>query len=248
MKNIPVRKYFFLQILLFNKRTYFFSFLLILSIVLTLLIGQFSNTISYLLILAIIGTLYFTVSSLFFSFLIYDYSDLYKFKWLEKYKTKGTIISIYSGYTEAGPLLDKALPECSIIHLDFFDDNVSITTSIKEAKKLSSAFHSKKIIYNNWKDNQKGNLILFMQSLHELRIHTQQIDCLSEASSHLATKESRIIVVEHLCDYKNFLIYSIGAFHFFGKKRWHNVFKNSGLTIEEELTITPFIKIFILKK
>ena len=248
--NSTTHNYFFQQIFYFNKRTYLASLFFTLSLLLLQNYIQPPRPISILVYLGITGTIYFTFSSLFFSYLIYDCSDLYKFNWLKKLiPTKQTIfLNVYSGYTEAGHLLQSALTENTILHLDFYNEQISTTNSIKVAKKLSRSIDNKKIQYNNWQFDSKTDTILFMQSLHELLEMRQQIECLQEAKLLLVNNESKIIIVEHLCDLKNFLIYSIGAFHFFGKKRWQNVINEAGLIIEKEINMTPFIKVFVLKK
>jgi hypothetical protein len=244
------KKYFFKQIILFNKNAYLGSACLILTLIFLLYFIALPSYLFYLLLAVLIGTIYFSISSILFSYFIYDRSDLYKFNWLKEFnRTKNNpLINVYSGYTEAGHLLEKIFVGYPVYHFDFFDIKVSVTKSIQKAKALSPKLINKDIKYNKWESDLKADTILFMQSLHELREENQQSDCLREAYACLRSEDSRIVVVEHLCDLKNLLIYSWGALHFFGEKRWKNVFNNSALKIEKEFNLTPFIKVFVLKK
>ena len=244
------KKYFFQQIILFNKTTYLASLLFLLSLLLLLIFVSLPFLLFYFLLIALIGGIYFSFASILFSYFIYDLSDLYHFNWLCQLLTdpKSTIFNVFSGYTEAGHLLQKNLNNHPLQHYDFFNKNTSVTSSIKRAKELSEPINCTEINYNNWQLNNKADYILFMQSLHELREADQQTECLIEASKYLNSPDSRIVIVEHLRDIKNFSIYSMGVFHFHSYHRWISVINASGLAIEKEFTITPFVKVFVLKR
>ena len=51
-------------------------------------------------------------------------------------------------------------------------------------------------------------------------------------------------MVEHLRDTANFLAFSIGFTHFFSKKTWKKVFKESGFQLLKEEKFTPFMSVF----
>ena len=246
---IRKKKMFWKQILIFNRPAFISSALLItLCIFLLLFFGDMQKFYKIILGLIIFGAFYFSIVSILFSYFIYDRSDLYKFNWLKPYlKDDGNLFNVYSGYSEGGHILNKIFVQKRMTHFDFFDHSVSVTGSIQKAQSVSEPIKNIPVIFNDWKVQDKATTILFMQSLHELRKKEQKIECLNEAACHLSPG-GKLIVTEHLCDIKNFLIYGPGAFHFFGKRHWKGVFKNASLKVSGEFNITPFVKIYILSE
>jgi hypothetical protein len=60
--------------------------------------------------------------------------------------------------------------------------------------------------------------------------------------------DGQIIIVEHLRDRANFLAYNIGFFHFHSRSIWLRAFSSAGLSLRQELKITPFVTAFIVGK
>jgi hypothetical protein len=245
--NAQKQKPFFLQIFAFNRSMYVLAAFVFCAAILVLLFFQLSFYWRLGLALLALGSFYFSVASLFFSWLIYDRSDLYTFQWLQRFlpNTDSRLYNLYSGYTEAGHLLQEKFSDYTITHFDFFDKEVSVTASIQTAQLLSRKLDAKHIHYANWKGAETADVILFMQSLHELREEEQQVACLKTAAQHCTGK---IIVAEHLRDGRNMLIYATGAFHFFARQHWLRVFAGANLRVEEEFKITPFVRIFVVGK
>ncbi len=240
------RKLFWKQIFVFNKKYFLAACCVIACCIVILLCFPIALLWKCLLALVVAGTFYLSVVSLVSSYFIYDRSDLYKFNWLKKIGVDNeTIFNVYSGYSESGHLLNSAFPEKNIIQLDFFNAAVSVTDSIKIANKLGEPLEHISIDYRNWNIRASAGTILFMQSLHELRTMEQKVWCLMEATRSL-DPGGTIIVSEHLCNLKNFLIYGPGAFHFFGSAHWKHAFAHANLYISSEKSITPFVKVYIL--
>jgi hypothetical protein len=238
---------FYRQIFLFNKPAFVAAAVVVIACVGLFLLPDLSPFLKIIVIAIAAGTIYLSAGSLFFSYLIYDVSDLYSYNWLKPFLGKDKIcFNLFSGYSEGGFMLEKVFEKKWIRQMDFFETGIAVTASIIKAKELSRVIDSSMIKYNDWKDAGDADMILFMQSLHELRPLQQKTDCLREASRHL-NKNGNIIIAEHLCDWKNFLIYGPGAFHFFGDRHWKRSIASSGLLLEKIFFITPFIKVYVLK-
>jgi hypothetical protein len=82
---------------------------------------------------------------------------------------------------------------------------------------------------------------------HEIRNTSERIIFFKQLKDSLS-ENGKIIVVEHLRDWKNFLAYNFGFFHFFSKKEWKLTFTTAGLAMRSEKKITPFVSAFILEK
>lgn len=238
---------FYKQIFIFNRPFFNAAAIIILAGAALLCFANFSFPIRIILVAGLISTAYLSIGSLFFSHLIYDLSDLYKYNWLKPFvKNNDVAFNLFSGYSESAHMLGKEFGSGRFKHIDFYEEAVSVTSSIKIAKALSQPIENVSINFADWGSVGNSSLILFMQSLHELRPMKQKIACLKEAAAHLEPG-GLIIIAEHLCDWKNFLIYGPGAFHFFGNKHWEKAISLSGLQKEKVFHVTPFIKIFVLK-
>ena len=237
---------FYQQIFYFNKKAFIAAGVIICLGLIVLLTISLAQIWFWSLLLFVFGTVYFTGISLLASYYIYDRSDLYRFTWLSPYlPSSARLYNIIAGYAESGSFLEKAFPTNKIKHLDFFEEGITVTSSIITAKNTTAPIESKIISYNNWQEGEKAETILFMQSLHELRSATQKRACLEEAATHLQAG-GKIIVAEHLCDWRNFLIYGPGAFHFFGNRHYQKIFETANLRVTNLFTITPFVQVYIL--
>src|SRR5690606_25188876 len=84
-------------------------------------------------------------------------------------------------------------------------------------------------------------------SAHEIRNEKERVQFFKELNR--TTKPTgQVLVTEHLRDWKNFLVYTIGFLHFYSRKTWLRTFEQADLTVKQEIKTTPFITTFILEK
>ena len=58
----------------------------------------------------------------------------------------------------------------------------------------------------------------------------------------------RLILGEHLRDVPNFLAFGPGFLHFLSRSSWVRLATESELAIEIEFAVTPFVKVFAMKR
>lgn len=186
--------------------------------------------------------------SLFVSYYIYDYSKLYHLKWLPKIQ-KDHVLTVNAGFDEISPLLKKKYPDINLSICDFFNPKNHTEISIKRARKAYPLDEDVITITTNEVPfaDKKFDYTLAILSAHEIRNHQERVAFFKELA-RVTKDEGRIIVTEHLRDHNNFFAYNIGSFHFLSKNTWKETFLNSGIVIENEIKLTPFISTFILKK
>jgi ubiquinone/menaquinone biosynthesis C-methylase UbiE len=92
------------------------------------------------------------------------------------------------------------------------------------------------------KDNSV-DVIFLLSAAHEIRSQEEKIQFLKECH-RLCKKNGKVIMVEHLRDFPNFLAFSVGFTHFFSKKIWRNAFEKAGFSSFAETKFTPFMSIF----
>ena len=145
----------------------------------------------WLLALLIIGSSYFIVVSLGVSHLVYDRSDLYRWRWLDQV-LKGAVpnraIFCHSGFDEASIALRNRLPETVWTILDHHDAGTMTERSIIRARSLYppteetiAAPFDKWPVENGWADTIFGIL-----AIHELRAVRERAAWFSEAKRSLA--------------------------------------------------------------
>ncbi len=188
-----------------------------------------------------------TIVSLFVSWYVYDYSDLYQLNALTIH-APNSILNVNAGFDETSALVRGKHPNARLTVCDFYDPTLHTEISIQRARKAYPPFKGTIRIQTTCLPftDSSFDAILAMLSAHEIRNQQEQIDFLKELHRVL-TKNGRIYVTEHLRDTPNFLAYTIGFFHFHSRTTWISTFKKAGLVIEREVKSTPFITTFILK-
>ena len=189
--------------------------------------------------------------SLLVSGYIYDYSDLYQLNWLDALQTDQCmdIVNIHAGFDETSGLLQHKFPHATLRVLDFYNPEKHTEISIQRARKARPPYPG--TIQVDTSDlplvAASADMILLLLAAHEIRNEAERVVFFRHL--HRVVKPSgRIVVTEHLRDTPNFLAYTIGFLHFHSKKTWLQTFRLSGLSLENEIKITPFISTFILKK
>jgi hypothetical protein len=66
--------------------------------------------------------------------------------------------------------------------------------------------------------------------------------------NRLCKPTGKVIMVEHLRDFPNFLAFSIGFCHFFPRATWKKAFTSAGFSSFEETKFTPFMSVFTCKR
>jgi SAM-dependent methyltransferase len=81
---------------------------------------------------------------------------------------------------------------------------------------------------------------------HEIRDDAERASFFQELKRVTKAGE-QIYVTEHLRDLPNFLVYTIGFFHFLPQKAWFRTFEAAGLTLVKMEKATPFVTTFVLE-
>ncbi|WP_300570436.1 methyltransferase [Flavobacterium sp.] len=214
----------------------------------TLLISEAYSKYAYL-IAGIIGIT--TSFSLLATYYIYDCSNVYSLDYLEELNitSKDKLVNIHSGFDEFSfTIAQKFNPQIFEV-FDFYNREKHTEVSIERARKVSDVFPNTKTITTSTLPlaTQSVNYIFVLFSAHEIRNTEERIVFFQEMEKILQ-QNGKVIVVEHLRDFNNFMAYTIGFFHFFSKSEWKKTFNASYLSIQKETKITPFVSVFILQK
>ena len=235
-----------LNILIF-KSHYYMIFLAFLGLLLVVHVLMEWHYLVFWLIIA--AFLYGLVMPLIVSAYVYDFSGYYKFLWLKNIvredETVRLIININAGFDETSFMLKNKFPGSDLQVYDFYNDTQHTEPAIKRARKVSSVYPNTQQIASNsipLKDDTV-DIVFLLSAAHEIRSHEEKIQFLKECHRVCKTN-GKVIMVEHLRDFPNFLAFSVGFTHFFSRDTWKNAFERAKFTSFQESKFTPFMSIF----
>lgn len=237
-------------VLSFNR--HFFYIALSLCLIAIIALNFISNAlIQFILISGVALAVYFMLMSTIASYLLYDHSDLYKLNtWPQKcipaaYKNS---ILAHAGFDPTSKLILEKYPDMKLRVLNFFNENKLTESSIQRAHEYSSVLFPQALIASDdWQlPSHSQDVVFALSSAHELRKHKDRVSFFKEAKN-VITENGRVIVMEQLRNLPNFLCFGFAAFHFFSRKTWLKSFNDADLIVAKEFSLTPFMRVFVLK-
>lgn len=235
-----------LNILSFNRHFYVFG----LWASLILFISHFFLKWPDFLIWIIVASfLYGLIMPLLVSAYVYDFSGYYDLHWIkdltrdwEKFRT---IVNINAGFDETSYIIKSKFPHSDIKAFDFYNPKQHTEPAIKRARKVS-------LVYPDTQQVSSGSIplrdrtvdiVFLLSAAHEIRSHEENVLFLKECH-RLCKPGGKVVMVEHLRDFPNFMAFSVGFTHFFSRAVWKNAFERAGFASFRETKFTPFMSIF----
>lgn len=233
-----------LNILSFNRHYYIIGSLVLVILSMVWVILQWPLFWLWIIISAFI---YGFLMPLIVSAYVYDFSGYYNFNWLvdiQKTNPEQTV-NINAGFDETSYILKNKFPKSNLKVFDFYNPKQHTEPAIVRARKVSLTYPNTQQITTDLfplKDNSVDTIFL-LSAAHEIRNQDEKIIFLKECKRTLKST-GKIIMVEHLRDFPNFMAFSVGFTHFFSRKTWRKAFKKSGFSNITETKFTPFMSIF----
>lgn len=184
--------------------------------------------------------------SLLVSWYVYDVSGIYELNWLKG--LKGEVLNINAGFDEISNLIRNRFKNVNLQVADFYDESLMTEPSIKRARAFYPLEKGTKQV-NPIQLNIGGEydrIILFFAA-HEIRNEKDRGEFFKELN-RITSHHGEVYIVEHLRDWKNFLAYTIGFFHFYSNSTWNTTFMTGGFKLKSEEKLTPFVSLFKLEK
>lgn len=237
------------RIVAFNWPKYATAGMLLCGVFAALLLIDMNRAVLALGWVGLSFVVWWTAASLIASWWVYDRSGLYELRWLAPLiKNPGRWVSIHAGldgFTEPA----RALFECEPMSvLDIYDPSEMTERSIARAR-LRQKPHARTRAANSGRlplPDASCDAILVLFAAHELRSAGAREKLFREMRRLLAN-DGRIIVAEHLRDVANFAAFGPGFLHFISRDLWLRTFAATGLTVQTETRITPFVRVFVLR-
>jgi ubiquinone/menaquinone biosynthesis C-methylase UbiE len=235
-----------LNILSFNRHYYYFG----LGAICMLFISRhFINWSPVAFWLVIAAFLYGLIMPLIVSAYVYDFSGYYNMDWLKKVITKEEqpklMVNINAGFDETSFLIKNRFPDTELKVFDFYNETQHTEPAIKRARKVSLVYPDTRSIASRLIPLNDGSVdvVFLLSAAHEIRSHQEKIAFLKECN-RLCKPGGKVIMVEHLRDFPNFLAFSVGFTHFFSRSTWKDAFKRAGFNSFQEIKFTPFMSVF----
>ncbi len=235
-----------LNILSFNRHFYIFGLIALTLIIVSHLAFNWSDLFYWILIFAF---LYGLIMPLIVSAYVYDFSGYYDFNWLKNFNLTDSsdklILNINAGFDETSFIIKNIFPQSDLKVYDFYNAERHTEPAIIRARKVSLVYPDTQQIISNsipLKDNSV-DIIFLLSAAHEIRSQEEKIDFLKECH-RLCKPNGKIIMVEHLRNFPNFLAFTVGFTHFFSRRVWKKSFEKAGFSSFAETKFTPFMSIF----
>ena len=235
-----------INILSFNRHFYVFGLSVLALLFASRLFFNWPETIFWIVIITF---LYGLLMPLIVSAYVYDFSGFYDFNWLNNQikdeKGLKLIVNINAGFDETSFIIKNKFPNSDLKVFDFYDAKQHTEPAIKRARKVSLVYPNTQEIASTTipLNDNTADIIFLLSAVHEIRSHKEKVQFLKECN-RLCKPEGKVIMVEHLRDFPNFLAFSVGFTHFFSRSAWKSAFENAGFSSFKETKFTPFMSIF----
>jgi SAM-dependent methyltransferase len=235
-----------LNILSFNRHFYVFG---VITLALIIGSGYFLNWHNGLFWALTLAYIYALTIPLFVSVYVYDLSGFYDFDWLKKMKIEDAgdkfNLNINAGFDETSYIIDRILPQSTLQVYDFYNARQHTEPAIIRARKVSLVYPNTQQINSSsipLSSDSVDNIFL-ISAAHEIRRHEERVQFLKECR-RVCKSNGKVIMVEHLRDFPNFMAFTIGFTHFFSRAIWKKAFEEAGFISFKETKFTPFMSIF----
>jgi SAM-dependent methyltransferase len=202
------------------------------------------------------------VTSLAASWIVYDRSRLMEWDWMLQALgfRPGSWINVHAGHDESSQALQRIFGGATGRVFDIFSPQEMTEPSIARARLRSlrdlrrrrpaaaDALVAEPADYRRLPlPGGSVDVAALLLSAHELRSEDARGALFTELRRVLGPA-GRVVVVEHLRNWANFLAYGPGFLHFHSRRTWLRCFSRHRFDVHKEFSITPFVRVFVLRR
>jgi hypothetical protein len=236
-----------LRIFFYNWPAYAVTWGLALGV---LFLGFAVPRLAWLTAIAGVVPIVWSVVSLLVASYVYERSALLQGRWISQLLP--TLVqnwaTIHAGL-DAEVELDTVMPGRCVARLDVFDQSLMNSPSIHRARAYTAPANPAVSCSPTALrlQDQACDAVVVAFTAHEIRNRLARERFFDELRRCLRPG-GRIVLVEHLRDFMNFLAFGPGCLHFLRRKEWLRLAANSNLTIANETRVTPWVMALSLER
>ncbi|GEJ47823.1 MULTISPECIES: methyltransferase domain-containing protein [unclassified Chryseobacterium] len=238
-------------VILFNYKKIVLGILI--SLFLFILSFQINSSL-WIILLRSLGCLIILniLASITASYILYDKSDLYELNNLQEFvdwEKIENVVVIHASFDPLSAKMEKRYPHINFTVCDIYGNRHEDESGIEVSKKMFPPNPKEIRISPDILpfENESQDIILAVTALHEILDHQKRVLFFKE-SKRILKKGGLIIISEQFRDVTNFIFFNIGAFHFLSQKQWKESISPAEMEIIENMKLTPFANMLILKK
>lgn len=235
-----------LNILSFNRHFYVFGLGILSILFLSGFLVKWPVSLFWIIVAAF---LYGLIMPLLVSAYVYDFSKYYELHWMNDIirdrNCVKMIVNINAGFDETSFIIKSEFPQADLKAFDFYNPKRHTEPAIKRARRVSLVYPNTQQVASNSIPlmDRTVDIVFLLSAVHEIRSHEEKVLFLKECH-RLCNPGGKVVMVEHLRDFPNFVAFSIGFTHFFSRSVWKNAFECAGFASFRETKFTPFMSIF----
>lgn len=193
---------------------------------------------------AAVGAGWLAIASLVASWWVYDRSELYRWTWLTSAVPglPDDVLVVHAGLDEASQPVGRLWPDATVTPVDAHGGAGPTTSSLRRARATATSADGVGL-----PTSESFDLAVAFLAAHEIRTHQGRVELLEDLRRALRP-DGRLVLVEHVRDLVNALVYGPAVGHFYPVDEWHRVLNAAGLEIVGERHITPFVVVLTAKK
>jgi SAM-dependent methyltransferase len=203
------------------------------------------------LLIGVAPALFWMVSSLLVSHYVYDRFPLYDLSWITRALSRmpSRWLNIHCGLDETSSLLAGLFPGAAFDVVDIFDARVMTEPSIRQARRIErGAIAARPARFDDLPfDSGTFDVAFCIFAAHELRRDSQRATLFLEIARVLIPG-GELVLMEHSRDWWNLLAFGPGFLHFFSQRAWRRTASKAGFGVQTELSMTPFVHVYVLRR
>jgi SAM-dependent methyltransferase len=239
------------KIVRFNIQFYLLSVAALSGVGLLIASQKLPSWFELLLLCGAAAVAFWTASSLLASWYVYDHAGVTRWQWLPRKMAVSPHrwANIHAGLDESTSALRQLFPGTEGSVVDIYDPREMTEPSIARARRIHpSAVQSRQGKYDDLPLPENCcDAVFLLFAAHEVRAAEHRTQLFRETARALR-KDGRVVLVEHLRDWKNFFAFGPGFFHFHSRRSWLRSIRDAGLVVEHESSVTPFVECFVLRR
>lgn len=184
-----------------------------------------------------VGAGWLAVASLAATWWVYDRSELYRWTWLAKSVPVAPhrVMVVHAGLDEASGRVKAVWPSARVESVDVHGGIGATTGSLRRARTETVTASSLA-----GRELAEADVVVAFLAAHEIRTADGRTQLLSRIRRSLRPG-GRLVLVEHIRDLANVLVYGPAVGHFYPVDEWRRAVTAADLTLVSEERITPFV-------